>query len=526
MTFPVNPEQKLDYRKIGRPPRSQKIPNKERLITAAICAQLGLAIWTMALTGIWSQITFATLAVFGFGIALAPERNKVEAHSTVRRAHRGQSSGQGNRGSSECGSKLSAQTSRGSKSNLSKLVRFPLFWSGLLLLIYIAIQGLNPAYGYETVGTSWRAFPVEHISWLPNSVAGPFAKINPWRLMLYLGAAWLFLNTFWIGIGKRRAMAFILWFLFINSIAFCILVVAQKQFGAEGIYWNPEWNPFPNFFGTVPYKNRGATLLYLMMGCSMALYFYEARIKRERMLKSGPHLLVILGVLLQYGTLWSSYSRGGLAVSTAMIAIFFFLVFFTSFPEENAPILKLLPIPLILIIAFFGYKALPRMPDFERTLARFSEIERDVEERGYNGREIPSKITWDMFQAKKWYGWGAGSWRYIFAYQQMNYPEIANEPDARYLKIWDDAHNDWFQYLSELGMVGTPFLLFFIAYPMGFLLFRIARARCTHLILLATLCGVFLHAFIELLFQNMAILALTATVIVLLLKLPFNRRLE
>ena len=508
------------------------ISPKEKIITGIICTQLALTIWTMAMTGLWSQVTFASLSVLGFGIALTPERNKVTGirnkdHSGVRAYHPEESGAR----SKELGNKESFDSRTESRispltSNLSQLARFPLFWSGIVLLVYIAIQGFNPAYGYETVGKSWKAFPVEHISWLPNSVAGPFAKINPWRLMIYLGAVWLFLNTIWIGIQKRRTLGFILWFLFINSIAFCVLVIAQKQLGATGVYWNPEWNPFPNFFGTVPYKNRGATLLYLLMGCSMALYFYQVRIKRERMQKSGPHLLVLLGILIQYATLWTSFSRGGLAVGTGMLALFFLLVVVSSFQEGDSPILKYLGIPIILLIAFFSYKALPRLPDFERSLARFSEVEEDVTSGSFNGRGIVSKITWDMFQAKKWYGWGAGSWRYIFAYQQMNYPEIANKPDAKHLRIWDDAHNDWFQYLSELGIVGTPFLVLFILYPLGVLLFKLPRLRSTHLILATTLCGVFLHAFIDLLFQNMAILALTATVIVFMLKLPYNRKTE
>lgn len=473
---------------------SQPLVPKEKVLIALVCLQLALAIWSMALTHLWSELLFAALSVAGFMICLIPQQRDLRWQDP-------------------------AQTT---SAAWKRLRRFPLFWSGILLLLYIAIQGLNPAYGYEENPETWRSFPIDHLSWLPSSIASPFHKLNPWRMMLMLGAAWLFLCYSWTGLQRRRSLAFVLWFLFFNALAFCVLVIVQKQTGASGIYWNFE--VYPNFFGTVPYKNRGAALLYLMMGCSMALYFYQVRIMRERLLRSGPHLIVLLGILVQYATLWSSFSRGGLAVATAMLFAFFLMILRTSFEEGDSPILKFLSIPICALLIVLAATAVPRLPDFEGTLQRFEseKLEKEVTTLDFNGRLIPTQITWEMIQYKPWFGWGAGSWRFVFPYYQLNYPEILN--DGKIVRIWHDAHNDWAQYVSELGIVGTPFLLFFILWPVMFLSRNIRQSRCTHIMLAITLLGGFVHALIELLFQNLSILCLSATVIMLLLKLPYSRR--
>ena len=479
--------------------QTQPISIKEKILVILVGAQCSLAIWAVALTHLQAQLVFAALSLLGFVFCLWPQwvhlRWQDPAQSTTAAWHR--------------------------------LRRFPLFWAGIVLFIYIAIQGLNPAYGYEENPETWRSFPIEHITWLPCSIASPFYKLNPWRILLLLASTWMFLCYAWVGLQRRRVIGFVLWFLFFNALAFCLLVITQKKLGAEGIFWNPEWDPFPNFFGSVPYKNRGAALLYLLMGCSMAHYFFLVRIMRERMQHSGPHLVVLLGILVQYATLWTSFSRGGLAVATGMLLVFFLLVIRTSFQEGDAPILKYLGIAVVFVLVIFGSYAVPRLPDFERTVSRFTDgkLQQEVASGDFNGRGIVTRITLDMIDYRPWFGWGAGSWRFVFPYYQMQHPEIANRPDSKRLLIWDDAHNDWVQYVSELGIVGTPFLLFFILYPLGYvLLWKLRLSRCTHLILATTLVGVFLHSVIELLFQNLSILCLTATVILFLLKLPFNRK--
>ena len=73
----------------------------------------------------------------------------------------------------------------GERKALTRLIRFPLFWLGLLYFGIIAIQMLNPAWRYEEVGSGWQLRRISHIAWLPHGVVNnPFRMVNAWRVLL------------------------------------------------------------------------------------------------------------------------------------------------------------------------------------------------------------------------------------------------------------------------------------------------------------------------------------------------------
>ncbi|MCG8525433.1 MAG: O-antigen ligase family protein [Opitutales bacterium] len=386
-------------------------------------------------------------------------------------------------------------------------------------MTYITIQGFNTAYTYESNSESWKLVAKDHVGWLPSSLATPFSNLNPWRMLMYLAAPWLFLCYSYIGLNRRRSVLILLWTVWIQSILFCVLAILQKNTAAEGIFWT--WEVHPNFFGSVPYKNRGAAILYVMMGSSIALYFYHLRDMRQRMKKSGPHLIVMLGIFLQYGTLWTSFSRGGIAIGSVLFGIFVASSLAIHFGKSESPLLKWGAVFIFIALSIGAIYTVKDLPGFEISIARFNEVEEDAKNNDFSGRLMPSKITWQMFEHRKWYGWGAGSWRYVFEYYLKDYPEVQYVNGVRLR--WEDAHNDWFQYLSELGVIGASILLSFVLRPVIRFVKRIRTIRATHIVLVATLIGAVVHASIELLFQNMALLCLIAFSILLLEKLPLNR---
>jgi O-antigen ligase len=472
---------------------SQPISAKERVIVGLVCVQISLAVWGVGLLDAGMQILFAALSLAGMIVVFFPQQVDLRWQD-------------------------SEQTSRAAWSRLRS---FPLFWAGLLLFAYVVIQALNPAFGYLEEPESWKAFPIDHIEWLPSSVAGPYDKLNPWRMLVILGGAWGLLCYAHTGLLRRKSLAFILWLTFATAIAFCVLTLVQKQLDAKKIYWLFE--AYPNLFGSIPYKNRGATVLYLLMGCSMALYFYLVRRMHERGDKSGPHLLVLLGILAQYATLWSSFSRGGIAVGSVMMAVFFVWAIYQTFRESNDSwIVRGFGLLLLVFIAVGSMIAFPRLPDFERTLQRFNAVAEEIDSGEWNGRGFATRLTLNMFSERKWYGWGAASWRFVFPYYQIKFPEHMYAKNGKFL-IWEDAHNDWAQYASEYGIVGLPMLLAFIFWPVGYLLIHLRSARMTQLILITTFMGLFFHSVIELLLQNQAILSLAAMLLVMTFRLPWSK---
>ena len=71
--------------------------------------------------------------------------------------------------------------------------------------------------------------------------------------------------------------------------------------------------------------------------------------------------------------------------------------------------------------------------------------------------------TLDMAYDRIIFGWGAGSFRYIFPVYQSNYKEIwyskkHSKRGWEGRKIYNYAHNDWVQFLAEYGIVGCALI--------------------------------------------------------------------
>ena len=79
-------------------------------------------------------------------------------------------------------------------------------------------------------------------------------------------------------------------------------------------------------------------------------------------------------------------------------------------------------------------------------------------------RLLSTKATWEMAEDRLVFGWGAGSFRYIFPIYQKGYDILwyyYYREDRGWVgrKVYSYAHNDWVQFLAEYGIVGCTFLL-------------------------------------------------------------------
>ena len=87
-----------------------------------------------------------------------------------------------------------------------RLLRFPVFWLGLLLLGYVALQASNPVWAYITDGKYFWMMRIPGADWLPPGVRVPFEKWGPWRSFMVFGGAWLTVCAIWIGFTRRRTL--------------------------------------------------------------------------------------------------------------------------------------------------------------------------------------------------------------------------------------------------------------------------------------------------------------------------------
>jgi hypothetical protein len=138
-------------------PRRLPLHPLENALLWIAAAHLIFLPWALGAMSWWSQAVSLALAVIGFAVALIP-RN------------------------------YSEELTAGAGFRLvmwPRLVRFPIFWAGLLLLAYIVVQGLNPAWTYMSNDRGWWMQQRSHTTWLPSGVDGRFFfGGGPWRTLI------------------------------------------------------------------------------------------------------------------------------------------------------------------------------------------------------------------------------------------------------------------------------------------------------------------------------------------------------
>ena len=398
-----------------------------------------------------------------------------------------------------------ADGEHGNRQNIKRLLRFPVFWFGAAFLVYISIQGWNPAWEQVRDERGWWVEEVEAISWLPTSVDASYKPMDAFRMLSSFGATFTLVWGLWVGVRRRSSAVLLLWTLVISGVGMAIVAMLQKFTGADAVLWTVK-SSNENFWGTFFYRNEGVAYLNLIIFACGVLYFYHFNRVERRGLSGGAHLLLFVFVAVLYTSIGLALSRGGILFGGVMTACFFIAaagrwLFSTS--VRNSILLTLL---IGSLLGGGGYMMFQYV-DIQDIEARFGDIEETIATADQDSRAITTKITWKMAQEELWLGWGAGSWRYIFPMYQKSYPEIYYEryhPRKGWIgrRVYHYAHNDIVQFLFEYGIVGCSFLLLTFGYWVWCLLFRASGNALSAVMLLIGLSMAFGHAFVDFIFQS------------------------
>ena len=393
----------------------------------------------------------------------------------------------------------------GNSKNVKRLLRFPVFWLSVAFLSYICIQGLNPAWVQIFGENGWHVEEVEAVSWLPTSVDARYDPMNAFRVLSCFAAAFSLVCGLWVGVRRRSSAVLLLWTLVLSGVCMAIVAMLQKFTGTDLVLWTVK-SPNAQFWGTFFYRNHGGAYLILMIIACSALYFYHFNRAERRGQSGGPHLLLFVFVAVLMTSLGLALSRGGILFGGLMTGCFFIAaagrwLFSTSI--RNSILLTLVVGSLLGAGGYMAFQYVD-VQDIER---RFGDIEKTIETADQDSRMICTKVTWKMAQEELWFGWGAGSWRYIFPMYQKSYPKIfyiRYHPSRGWMgrKIYHYAHNDVVQFLCEYGIVGCSFLLLIFGYWVWCLLFRAAGNTMSAVMLLIGLVMVFGHAFADFILQS------------------------
>ena len=186
-----------------------KIHPLESLLLWVVSAHLVFLPWAIGGMSEWAQWISLGFAVLGFGVSLIPRSYTEE----------------------ETGSNVFRLVM------WPRLAKFPLWWLGLALLALVTIQGLNPAWRFETDGKGWWLRAIPSTAWLPTGVDVPFERGGPWRMLLIYSSVLLTSCSLWVGFTRRRVLQTLFIVLATNGVVLAGFGIAQRLLGNGKIFW-------------------------------------------------------------------------------------------------------------------------------------------------------------------------------------------------------------------------------------------------------------------------------------------------
>lgn len=462
--------------------KSAPIHPAEMALAAVLAAWVVFVSWAFGTMHVWAQFTAMALAGLAFALAVFPRR--IPDTLTI------------------------AQPVR-------VLVRLPLFWLGLALLGYVALQASNPAWVWRQDDKVWWLERRDALTWLPAGIDAPLDRMSTWRVLVIWASPFLAVTAAWLGLTRRRTVQFLTVLFVVNATAIALLGIVQKVSGTNKIFW--EYAFKAEVFGTFIYRNHGAA--YLLLGIAVALglgirhYLHgEARGARS----TPAPVFAFLAVLLAAGVVVSTSRLGAVFGSGLMVLL---LGVFATQLLRSGLARRTLPIFAAIAVTGFGGWALSQV-DLERFFQRFSELTDGEGEASLHIRVSAAEMAREMWVDHPWLGIGAGGYRHLEALYSPRVPVLPREITFtdrnrhHVSRYWThDAHNDHLQLLAELGLAGGLLAYGLLAGGLAALTARHRRSNSlVYAVLLATMTLLVLAVF-DFPFLNPAILGSLALLI-------------
>lgn len=469
----------------GKSHRQPPLSRRETYVLWALAPLIFVTPWLCGSMLWWSNPTNLALALLPVIFALIPLRQR---HDEVTASATG-------------------------KEVFIRILRFPIFWIGLLFLAYITIQALN--YNWQFVWTEGKkGFYMEKlpdgsfIPWLPSGMKSPFTLTNPWQSLMMWMVPWLTICALWGSFRRRKAWRIVLWMLASLGPCIAILGIAAQFSSPEKILWIwPVGNASP--FGPFAYRGQGATMLCLCIAAALALFLYY---QRDEHRQSGIKWFALsLCLIALIGNVMSMSRAGNINVALLILATLFLVALRILWQRDFSTSRILTGSFICLAVLGLSASLIPRS-SWDRLEYRWSPLLKEGGDVSTRSRLLVSTTSWEMFKDNPVTGWGAASFRFYFpVYQQHDirliHPQLRDgTPFKRYRYFWRYAHSDPIQLLAEYGIVGCSFLLLGIAYWVGLALYRIRLMRAEQWILLFACCVTMAQSSLDIVFFNPVIL--------------------
>ena len=425
--------------------RTEEFTPREKFICRVGCVQVLFLGWSLGSMHVWAQFVNLGLALVAFFGLFLPGTHLLRWDRQA--------------------------------SGIGLLPRSGLFWLGLLFVAYVGVQCFNHSWKFqETVTEVWRPDPEspgklvqetedgwhivkqDHVAWLPSSVEMPFGRMNPAASKLLVAVPiWLWACALTMGLERRRVLRIIFWSVVLGGSAMALFGAVQRFSGTDRIFWSVVPSN-PAFFGTFIYPNHAAAYLYIVLAVAVGLAFYYYSRSVRKLLRSGPHYILIFLALILFLGLFLSKSKAGIVLGSIVVTVGLGAALVRML-GQGSDFRQGITIGILVVSGIgFGIYSLFNFVDVGEIFTDFETLQEGSKSPSVLQRMDLQKATWDAFIDNKWQGTGAGSFRYHFPFTQQKYSGLHFRQD-----YFEHAHSDYLQALMEYGIFGSlPLFLFFL----------------------------------------------------------------
>jgi len=345
------------------------------------------------------------------------------------------------------------------------------FWAGgasLLFLGYILLQALNSEYGFVPGWPVGKLFPQPHLAWLPSGLATPFSAFsqdangavpfeNAWRYLLIFSGAIVLMWATALGLNRTRLVRAWLEMMLAHAVLFSAVALAHNLSGSRLTYWF-FYDPANRLGGSqFPNGNQQGAYQLILLAITLAAAFTcsEARpfpaLRKRRVWMIFAPLIVWLGVV-------TGWHRAGLLLGTFLMLFALALAWQRGNARTRAWLAGFAACGMAILLAgFLSVRSL------RETTGRFSEVLDNPSAllAGGEFRSWQHEVAWQMHRDAPWYGWGAGSYLYLFGTYYPRVPQLTAHFEAQRLNrvVFAHADGDWLEFLLEYGIVGMALLM-------------------------------------------------------------------
>jgi len=227
----------------------------------------------------------------------------------------------------------------------------------------------------------------------------------------------------------------------------------------EGDVYGVRHTPSAEIFASFIYRNHAAGYFILVAAVAVALALDGLWRRRQSAARHGPAILYFLFAITSLTAVVLTFSLGGLGlltVSWGLLAAVTGGRFLRSLTGTRvawpAVIMAITIVTLIGGLAVFSGSE-PLREHLRQKLSGGAS-------QSLHMRWLAARQGIEMLAERPVFGWGAGCFRFGFTKYQRREIEITGTGLARH--FWEHAHNDWLEWLIELGVVGSLPVVFTI----------------------------------------------------------------